>query len=90
VKEKGASALFFVDIGFCLFYKVHVTNREKQTMTNEEKIQQISLKIDTLYDYILDNSSNLTKEEVSELEDEIEKLEVSLNPYYGWPDPDQK
>jgi hypothetical protein len=27
VKEKGASALFFVDICFSLFYKVHVTNR---------------------------------------------------------------
>ena len=52
-------------------------------MTNEEKIQQIiSLKIDMLYD-ILDNSSNITIEEASELEDEIEKLELSLGPYFS-------
>ena len=55
-------------------------------MTKEEKIQQIiSLKIDMLYD-ILDNSSNITIEEASELEDEIEKLELSLGPYFGYPD----
>ena len=51
-------------------------------MTNEEKIQQISLKIDKLYD-MLDNSPNLTIEEICELEDEIEELELSLGPYFN-------
>ena len=54
-------------------------------MTNEEKIHQISFKIDMLYD-ILENSPSVTIEEICELEDEIEKLELSLGPYYGWPD----
>jgi hypothetical protein len=33
VKEKGASALFFVDICFSLFYKVNVTNKETKMKT---------------------------------------------------------
>ena len=54
-------------------------------MTNEEKIHQISFKIDMLYD-ILENSPSVTIEEICELEDEIEKLELSLGPYFGYPD----
>jgi hypothetical protein len=51
-------------------------------MTNEEKIHQISLKIDMLYD-ILENSPSVTIEEICELEDEIEELELSLGPYFS-------
>jgi hypothetical protein len=56
--------------------------RERITMTNEEKIHQISLKIDMLYD-ILENSPSVTIEEICELEDEIEELELSLGPYFS-------